>query len=117
MKNKQLGNLGELIATVYLFLKGYHIIHRNFLVKGGEIDIIAEKKDEIVIVEVKTRKNDKFGVPKDAVNHHKQKHIIYATKCYIARNRLFDRKVRFDVLEIYFPLVKIHHIKHAFEIF
>lgn len=117
MTNKKLGNIGEFIASAYLILKGYRILCRNFLVKGGEIDIIAEKNDVIVIVEVKTRKDDRYGAPKDAVNYYKQKNIIFATKCYIRRNHLYDRKIRFDIMEVYFPLIKIHHIKHAFEIF
>lgn len=117
MKNKQKGNIGELIATIYLKLKGYDILDRNFLVRGGEIDIVARKNDEIAIVEVKTRKDDKYGTPKEAVNYYKKKHLIFAAECYIKRNCLFDKKVRFDVIEVYFPLFKINHIKHAFEIF
>ena len=45
MNNKEKGNAGELIATLYLMLKGYKILERNFLVSGGEIDIIAKKGD------------------------------------------------------------------------
>ena len=117
MNNKQKGNAGELIATLYLILKGYTILERNFLVSGGEIDIIAKKNDEIAIIEVKTRKNDDYGTPKEAVNYYKKKHIIHATNIFIRRNMLFDKKVRFDVMEIYLPKLKINHIKHAFEIF
>lgn len=117
MNNKEKGNAGELIATLYLMLKGYKILERNFLVSGGEIDIIAKKGDEIAIVEVKTRKDDRYGTPKEAVDYYKKKHIIHAARCYIRRNRLFDIKIRFDVIEIYLPKLKINHIKHAFEIF
>ena len=56
MKNKKTGNFGELLATLYLKLKGYEILERNFSVRGGEIDIIASKKNEISIIEVKTRR-------------------------------------------------------------
>lgn len=117
MNNKEKGNIGELLAALYLILKGYKILERNFLIKGGEIDIIASKNDEIAIVEVKTRRDDSYGTPGEAVNYYKKKHIIYAANCYIRRNRLYEKKVRFDVLEVYFPKLKINHIKYAFEIF
>ena len=45
MNKRQKGNLGENIAELYLRLKGYKILERNFFVKGGEIDIIARKDD------------------------------------------------------------------------
>lgn len=117
MKNKEKGNLGENIAEVYLKMKGYKILERNFYVKGGEIDIIASKDDEIAIVEVKTRKDANYGEAKDAVTYYKKKSLIYATKCYINRNHLYDKNIRFDVIEVYLTKFKINHIKHAFEIF
>lgn len=114
MNNKKLGNFGELIAEYYLKLKGYKILERNFLVKGGEIDIIAEKNKTTVIVEVKTRKNLSYGDPEDAVNYYKKKNIIYAVKNYLKRSGREDRKIRFDVIGIVFRPFKIRHIKDAF---
>ena len=83
VSNKKTGNFGELVATVYLCLKGYKISERNFSVKGGELDIIAEKKNTVVIVEVKTRTNTDFGAPEDADNLFKKKNIIFAAKKYL----------------------------------
>ena len=117
MKTRKKGNIGEFIAALYLLFKGYRILKRNFTVKGGEIDIVASKNDEIAIIEVKTRKNDKYGAPREAVNKAKAGHLIYAAKCYIRKNYLFDKKIRFDIIEVYLPFIKINHIKHAFEIF
>ncbi|MBE7029535.1 MAG: YraN family protein [Ruminococcaceae bacterium] len=117
MKKREKGYLGESIASLYLSLKGYKILKRNYTLKGGEIDIIASKNDEIVIIEVKTRKNDNFGAPKEAVDKNKAKHIIYGAKVFLNKNFLFDKKVRFDIIEVYLPKLKINHIKHAFEIF
>lgn len=112
MKNKIVGNIGEKIASFYLQLKGYEIVHRNFLVKGGEIDIVALKDNVLVIVEVKTRRNSSYGDPKDAVGYNKRKNLIYAAKCYIKRYEKYGMAVRFDVVEI-MPF-KINHIKDAF---
>ena len=114
MNNKKLGNRGEFIAACYLKLKGYKILEKNFRIKGGELDIIASKKNEIIIVEVKTRKDLSYGEPRDAVNYYKKKNIIYATECYLKRNNIYDKRVRFDVVEIITSTFKINHLKDVF---
>ncbi|NTW06664.1 MAG: YraN family protein, partial [Syntrophaceae bacterium] len=55
------GKDGEQIAAAYLKKKGYRICETNFRCPLGEIDIIAREKDEIVFIEVKTRKSNKLG--------------------------------------------------------
>ena len=85
--NKEIGKLGEDLATKYLETLGYQIIERNFRCKVGEIDIIAKDKDYLVFIEVKYRKDNKKGIPAEAVNHNKRKKIIKATKYYIYKNR------------------------------
>ena len=55
------GKLGEDLAVKYLQKQGYKIIERNFECRQGEIDIIALDKQEIVIIEVKTRKCLEYG--------------------------------------------------------
>ena len=116
MDNRKKGKIGELIATVYLYFKGYEILKRNYFIKGGEIDIVAKKKNTVAIVEVKTRTNDKYGAPKEAVNYYKQKHLGIAAKCFLKYYNLKDAKVRFDVVEVYLKPFRINHIEHAFEI-
>jgi putative endonuclease len=72
------GERGEQLATEYLSKNGYEIIERNWRFKKAEIDIIAIFKDEIVIVEVKTRTSEEFENPKEAVTISKQKNIVKA---------------------------------------
>lgn len=79
----EIGKLGEDLAIKYLKEKGYEIIERNFRCKQGEIDIIAKTKEEYVFIEVKTRTNQMYGNPVDAVNNTKKKHIYSATEYYI----------------------------------
>ena len=62
-RNKEIGKLGEEIATQYLRNKGYKILDRNFMCRQGEIDIVAHTKKELVFVEVKTRTNLSYGRP------------------------------------------------------
>ena len=112
---KKIGNEGEEMATDFLKRRGYKIIERNFLCHQGEIDIIAKKKKEYVFCEVKTRRNVKYGEPRDSVNHTKKKHIYDATKYYLYKNDLCNEYIRFDVIEVYIHKDKsyINHIKNA----
>ena len=109
----EIGKLGEDLATEYLKNKGYKIIERNFVAKQGEIDIVAQDKKELVFIEVKTRTNNLYGKPIDAVNQVKQKHLISAVKYYLYSKKLEDEFVRLDVIEVYFQnkFYKINHIK------
>ena len=93
------GHKGEDIATSYLVSKGYTIRHRNWRIHHIELDIIAENEDYIVIIEVKTRKNDKFCHPSDAVNHTKIKRIVNATQAYIFKYNI-NKDIRFDIISI-----------------
>ena len=69
----------------------------------------------MVIVEVKTRKNDDYGNPDLAVTRQKQNRLINAANAYIFRNAL-DTNTRFDIISIIFQdgTPKIDHIIDAF---
>lgn len=95
-----LGKNGELIAVQFLKNLGYRIIARNFRVKSGEIDIIAQDEDYLVFVEVKTRSGTEFGTPAEAVNFRKQQQIIKTALLYVVRNDLHDIPLRFDVVSV-----------------
>ncbi|WP_422615238.1 YraN family protein [Fusobacterium necrophorum] len=69
--NRKKGNEYEERAVSLLQEKAYRILARNFRTSIGEIDIIAEKDDILVFVEVKYRKNRNFGYGKEAVNSQK----------------------------------------------
>lgn len=110
-----LGKTGEEIARQYLIKNGYRLLVSNFRCRQGEIDIIAVDKNEIVFIEVKTRKNANYGCPVDAVNKRKQKHILNASKYYIYINNLENRDIRFDVIEVYKKdKFYINHIKNIY---
>jgi putative endonuclease len=79
------------------------------------VDIIARDKDELVIVEVKTRSTDAFGDPEEAVTPQKARRLIRAAEAYVLKHNL-DIDTRFDIISI---LVKngkrtIRHITDAF---
>lgn len=116
------GKIGEDLACKYLLQNNYLIIERNFHCSQGEIDIISKDKNnnnnnnELVFIEVKTRTNLKYGMPSEAVNNLKQKHILKACNYYIYKKQIINIPIRIDVLEIflYHDYYKINHIKQIF---
>lgn len=100
MQKREIGDIGEDLAVKLLKKKGYKIIERNFLVKTGEIDIIAKKGEYVVFVEVRLRKRGGLVTAAETVDLRKQKRIISAAKVYMLENDLFNSPVRFDVVAI-----------------
>ena len=98
--NNVLGTIGENLAKNYLKDLGLKIVATNFKNKIGEIDIICYDKDILVFVEVKYRKNNVFGMPREAVDYHKQRKIRLVATSYINKYKLNNKPCRFDVLEI-----------------
>lgn len=115
-RNKITGNAGENLACEYLENNDYQILTRNYNTSFGEIDIIALDAKEIVFIEVKTRTQYMYGMPKEAVNIFKKNHIYNSAKYYLYKNNLLNSSIRFDVIEIYLSKGvnhKITHIKNA----
>ena len=116
---QNIGETGEEYAVNFLKKKKYKILERNYRKRFGEIDIIAENKNNIVFVEVKTRHTDSMISAADAVNRQKQLKIIKTASLYLAENET-EKFCRFDVCEVYvnadnLKLVKINYIEGAFE--
>ncbi len=94
------GRLGEREAAAYLEAAGYTIRERRYHTRNGEIDIIAQKDNLIVFVEVKARRNLKYGAPFEAVRGSKSQRMLKVAKEYIYRKRLNEMGFRFDVISI-----------------
>ncbi|MBT3455681.1 YraN family protein [bacterium] len=110
---KLLGNQGEKNVAQYLEQDGFVIIAKNYSKRCGEVDIIAQKRDLISFVEVKTR--IKETVPfSDLIRKSKQKKIIATAKMFIAENNLYDKAIRFDVAFVEQKNWKITYIPNAF---
>ena len=100
LKKKELGAKGEEIAVRYLKSRGYRIVERNYRIRFGEIDIIAEQGDDLVFIEVKTRSGTLFGSPFESVTKQKQKQLSKVALEYISKQGFHDRPARFDVVGI-----------------
>lgn len=94
------GKRGEQIAENYLKKKGFKILEKNFRVKGGEADLIAQFDEKIVVVEVKLRTTKKFGTPHSAVNRRKFKRLLLAGTIYCRKKNLSTRNLRIDIVSI-----------------
>ncbi len=118
---RKIGNKGEKIAARHLKRLGYKILRRNYAPFDNEIDIIAEDREHIIFVEVKTRSTDKMSAyearPASAVTEDKQRRIISTAKYYVGG---LDRKkkLRFDVIEVYLDKkgkpAEVIHMENAF---
>jgi putative endonuclease len=114
--HNELGKIGEEIAAQYLLKSGYKILHRNFYFDKAEIDIIAQKEeDTVVVVEVKTRNSSFFGDPQDFVTKNKIKLLVKAANEYIVSNDL-NVEVRFDIIAVLKNQKeeKLEHFENAF---
>ncbi|KQC09078.1 MAG: hypothetical protein APR62_03375 [Smithella sp. SDB] len=94
------GKEGEKIAAAYLKKNGYRIIETNFRCAIGEIDIIAREKDELVFLEVKTRRSKDLGFPEQAVGIKKQKKMSQLALWYLQYKNIKNTNSRFDVLAV-----------------
>jgi len=110
-----LGEKGEVLAREYLEKLGYQIIVTNWRERKFEIDLIAIDNEELVFVEVKTRRTDFFENPEDAVTPKKQQHLINGADCYVQENEI-DLECRFDVIAVVHNehRTEVKHIKSAF---
>jgi putative endonuclease len=98
--NTQTGQAGEDAAAAYLEQQGWMILKRNCRFPGGEIDIIAQDGNELVFVEVKTRKGRKFGHPFEAVDSRKRQRLVQAALAYMGEQGL-EMAARFDVVAVF----------------
>lgn len=95
-----LGRHGENLAVDYLRSQGYKILERNFKARYVEIDIIAQDKDVLVFVEVKTRFSEKYGTPEEAITPWKLKTLKKAAEYYKLLHPELSEALRIDVVAI-----------------
>ena len=112
-----LGTLGEQAACDALTDQGYRILHRNYRVRGGEIDIVCERDGVLVFCEVKTRTSATYGLPEEAVPVTKRRRLRRLAAEFLHRDRYRARAVRFDVVSVSAGaggVTSLRHIPDAF---
>ena len=117
--SRERGNEGEEKACAYLLSHSYRLVERNFRTRSGEIDIIAQKDDVLVFVEVKALPSGNAEILAHELDLRKQKKIIKTANFFLAKHREYSNSIiRFDVLVIDMPnLPPVYHIQNAFSEF
>ena len=117
MTKNDTGRLGEDAVCAYLTKRGYRICARNYRIKGGEIDVIAENSDYIAFVEVKTRRPDSLVTGFEAVDSRKRGRIIKTASDYCCKNRT-SLQPRFDIASVIAEngaVISIDYITNAYD--
>jgi putative endonuclease len=97
---QKLGDAGEAEAEKLLAAQGFRIVARKHRCPRGEVDLIAEKGELLVFVEVRTRATAAFGGPEETVGTGKQQRLVRAARDFLARWRGPPRDLRFDVIAV-----------------
>lgn len=115
MDKRKIGFQAEEEAVHYLRANGYEIRDRNWRWKRSEIDIIAEKDNELIFIEVKTRKNEAFGYPEEFVTEDQEERIRLAAEVYCEEVSWLGN-LRFDIIAILQNAYPNHleHLEDAF---
>lgn len=113
------GQWGESLVAEDLRQKGWTIVATNFRCRMGELDVVAENGRYLIFVEVKLRKNARFGAACEAVTFSKQRKLMAAAQYYLMTHPT-SLQPRFDVAEVYAPQgihtedPDINYIENAF---
>ena len=116
MNNYKKGHLAEKFAAIFLMFKGYRIIALNYITGkatgAGEIDIIAAKKNMLIFIEIKLRKN--LTEAAYSITQNQKNRITTAAKSFISHHKKYrNYDIRFDAILIQ-NCFQFEHIKNAF---
>lgn len=114
MTGKTIGDRGERIAERQLLSQGYELLARNYRYGHYELDLVMRQRDTIVFVEVKARSSTAHGLPAEFVTAQKRRRTWIAAQAYLQQNGLTDAPARIDVVEVFLPEERVHHIENAF---
>ena len=115
INKRKIGKICENKVVEALCNGKYDIIKQNYRVGTGfETDIIAQKERTLHFIEVKARSNKRFGLPREAINKEKLRHMKVSCELFMMENNIYDCEISFDVAEVVFEIhenkVKITNI-------
>ncbi|WP_305909278.1 YraN family protein [Methylomarinum sp. Ch1-1] len=93
------GDQAEQQALDFLVKQGLRLVERNYRCRRGELDLIMQDRQTLVIVEVRLRRSNQYGGALESITARKQSRIIAATEHYIMSHRI-NSAIRFDVIAI-----------------
>jgi putative endonuclease len=120
---QELGELGERYAEEWLVERGWQILARRFRNGHRDLDLVARQGGDgvravVAFVEVKARREARFGAPIEAVNWRKQQELIRSAQVWISRFGQPGEAYRFDVIGVLIggSGVRIQHVENAFSL-
>ena len=116
----RLGTWGEELAGRFLSDKGYRILSTNYRSRHGEVDIVAQDGEELVFVEVRTRRGGSFGAPEESLSKAKIRRLVNTCQDYLQNTAGQASPWRVDLVCIYLgprrELQRIQHLPHAVQL-
>lgn len=95
------------------------MVATNFRSRWGEVDIVAQRGEELIFVEVKTRRGAAFGTPEESVTATKSRRLVATAQHYLASNGLEQRQWRIDLVSIQLDLagklLELNHLENVVE--
>jgi putative endonuclease len=117
MGQKQiLGKYGEDVAANFLLDRGYSILERNWRCEFGEIDLIAQHKNSLIFVEVKTRSGNGFGHPFEAITKSKVSRMRKLAASWLESHDCNESSLRLDAIAVLVQngKVAVEHLKQVY---
>ncbi len=119
MERRYIGKTGESLAQDFLKKKGYRILETNFRCRFGEIDIVAQQRDTLVFIEVRSKTSSDFGSPEESITYTKMEHLKSAANFYLQQKARSAASWRIDVIALELganhELKRITQIENAIE--
>lgn len=113
----RLGKWGEGVAGRFLQEKGYRLLDTNYRCRWGEVDIVAREGDQLVFVEVRTRRSVQYGTPEESVTAAKARRLVATAQDYLRQRGQEGVEWRIDLIAINLDgdrrVQEIAHIRHA----
>ena len=118
-RRRRFGDFGERVAASHLEAKGFAILERNWSTKEGEIDLIASRGEELVFVEVRSRRGRSMGTPEESITGRKASHVRAAAQAYIQEHPDAPPNPRIDVIVLELDakgrVMRVEQIENAIE--
>ena len=114
----RLGDMGEAAARRFLEAQGYRILAAKFRCPWGELDLVAQDGDDLVFVEVRTRRSEAFGAPEESLTPAKVRHLLAACQHYLQAHPRPEAAWRIDLVSVLPGRhgTVINHLRHAIEV-
>jgi putative endonuclease len=115
----KLGTRGEELAQRFLKDQGYLILETNYRCTWGEIDIVAQDGNELVFVEVRTRRSAEYGSPEESLTPAKARRLVAAAEDYLQRLEGGEPGWRIDLISVRlgqdYRVLRVDHLKSVIE--